>query len=164
MPNTTHPMLRLLELTDLSVFLAHSNFQFFTKLETALIADVKSVVDFGEAEATLYKPISDTNDLFQEQTKILRAMIGGWSCSVMEPMLDSINQYSEDENLTIYFDGYLHDAKLSFDNIDEFVNSLDNEDVEGVKAILADWSNSVELIENAGTLLDNLNNHEALEV
>lgn len=149
MSDATHPLMRLLNHTDLTLFLTASNYQFFTKLETALTADAKSLDDTGESEATFAMPLSDTNDLFRNQAPTLHAMIAGWAQGVMEPLVSMLNDYcNSHSDITLYLDGDLHSALLYFDNVDEYIGSIDKEDVADIKAGLSGWSNSCELIAN----------------
>ena len=147
MSDIKHPLLRLLGYTDLQVFLTEINYQFFNKLETALTEDSKSRDDTGEAEATFAMPLADTNDLFHNQAPTLHAMIEGWALSAMSPLVSTLNDYcNNSDEIILYLDGDLLSAHLCFDNVDEYINSIDKEDVADIKAELSGWTNSCALI------------------
>ena len=147
MPDIKHPLLRLLGHTDLQVFLTEINYQLFNKLEAALTEDSKSRDDTGEAEAVFAMPLADTNDLFQNQAPTLHAMIEGWALGAMSPLVSTLNDYcNSGDEMILYLDGDLLSAHLYFDNVDEYINSIDKEDVADIKAELSGWTNSCALI------------------
>ena len=55
-------ILRLMKYTDLSLFLNDGNLGLFIKLEEALIADEKSVNDFGGYQEDFADDLSNTED------------------------------------------------------------------------------------------------------
>jgi len=143
--NIKPPFLDLLELSGFTSFLVGGNFSFFTSLKQALLADDKSVLTIDDVATPLPCDLNDTDGLFQKETDFLLALIESWGLSVVTPLLTALNEYTPigEAELSIYFEGYLHDAKLYFDNTQGFIDSLNTDDVKGIKSLLSEWSNTV---------------------
>lgn len=153
--NKTHPLLDLLELSGLGALVVGGNFGSFIDLKEALSKDDKTPLVAYNHDVVVPLPhnLHDTDSLFQNENHFLHALIESWCLSVTSPLLTELNCYAPTSNeLTAYFDGYLNSAQLYFENTDDFVNSLDSDDVESVQAILSEWSNTVEMFGNAAEL------------
>lgn len=153
--NKTHPLLDLLELSGLSSLIVGGNFDSFLNLKEALSKDDKTPLVVHDIVVPLPHDLHDTDSLFQNETHFLHALIESWCLSVVAPLLSDLNRYGGNE-LTAYFDGHLDSAQLYFENTDDFVNSLDSDDVESVQAILSEWSHTIEVFGNAEELKDAL--------
>lgn len=154
-----HPLLDLLELSGLSSLIVGGNFGSFLNLKEALSKDDKIPLVGYEHDVAVPLPqdLYDTNSLFQNENHFLHALIESWCLSVTSPLLTELNCYAPTSNeLTIYFDGYLDSAQLYLENADDFVHSLDSDDVESVQAILSEWSHTIEVFGNAEELKDAL--------
>ena len=153
----SHPMLDLLELTGLDAMLDKSNFVFFSKLKKALEADCQTTTDDECSARPFQTPIANTVDLFDNHIKVLHAMIDEWSMSVMNPLIEQLNEYGDNTaDLSLMFDGYLDNPTLAFEgNPDwatDFAAGVDADDVGYIKDVLEDWKNSIKMIANIDQL------------
>ena len=148
----------LLNYIDLGAFLSERNFTAFKKIETALLADNKTVMDEGNGDAYFHKPLVNTDDVHENQNMFLHSLISGWVNSVTQPLIeeltDAIN--SDTSGLAIYLDGDLESAELYFDSIDEFLAEVEPDEVDEVKEVLEDWSNTIAIIANSDLLVSGL--------
>lgn len=153
-----HPMLQLLELTGLEMMVEKINFAFFLKVKRALEKDSKETKDLYSHPRAFEKSITDTTDLFQNQGSILNTMIAEWALSVIHPLVEHLNDYGDGEaSLELADAGQLLEASVSFiggDNwANDFVATVDEEDLSDLKDILADWGNTLSVIDNSGELI-----------
>ena len=153
----SHPMLDLLELTGLDAMLDKSNFAFFSKLKKALEKDCQTTTEDDSSARPFETPIANTVDLFDNHIKVLHAMIDEWSMSVMNPFIEQLNDYGDNTaDLSLVFDGYLDNPTLAFEGNEnwatDFAAGVDADDVADIKDVLADWKNSIKLIDNIDEL------------
>lgn len=149
---TTPAIIRLMQHTDLSLFLNEGNLGLFTKLEAALIEDGKAVVCFGGYQES-FGDISNTEDLYDNQSDILSAMITAWAKSVLGDFVKGLNDAVSD-SLDIATDtsGGVYCMMLEFSGLDDYINDLDEDNAGDVAQLLNEWENSSNVIINIDEL------------
>lgn len=153
-----HPLIDLLKLSGFELAIEPANFQLFTKLKDALTADSQSIV--AEAENDVFADTVEIviSDASNAQSDVLRGVIEGWSLSVLTPLLDAINDFSETESIYFSMENYLYDATISLSgDIEGFVESMEIESVPALKELLAEWENTLNVITNSDDLVDVIN-------
>lgn len=146
--NDSHPLLELLEVTSHDVFLKPYNYNFFLQLKGALVRDGKGTFLKHEDPVALKSPITDTVDLYKNQTEALLAIIASWAVSVMTPLVKNLNLIGGDEKINIYYDGDLTTGMLYFSNFELYVAQMDDEQREAAGRILSGYGHSKQLIGN----------------
>lgn len=157
MSNEKHPLLDLLDLTSLNSFLAVDNFKFFTKLKTALELDKQIVVEFDSEEASFEESITSTSELFQRDDMVLNAIIEAWANSTTSYLLSALNEHQGEAELTLNYEGWLSEAQMTFDDINEYVAGIDSDflsdNITDIKEVLEEWKNTVAVISNTDELI-----------
>ena len=150
--DTTPAIIRLMQHTDLSLFLNDGNLGLFTKLEAALIEDDKSVVCFGGYQEG-FGDISNTEDLYDNQSDILSAMITAWAKSVLGDFVKSLNDAVSDSlDITTDTSGGVYCMMLEFSGLDDYISGIDEDNAGDVTKVLDEWKHSSELIINIDEL------------
>lgn len=153
-----HPLIDLLKLSGFDLVIEQLNFQLFTKLKDALTADNKSIVAEADTDVLIETIETLSSDDTNAQGDVLRGVIENWCLSVLTPLLDALNEFSDTESIYFSMDNYLYDATISLSgDIEGFADSVEPENVTDLKELLADWENTLDAITNSDELLDAIN-------
>ena len=146
-------ILRLMKYTDLSLFLNDGNLGLFIKLEEALIADEKSVNDFGGYQEDFADDLSNTEDLYENQGPILSAMITAWAKSVLGEFMNGLHNACTD-SLGINTDtsGGVYCMTLKFTGLDDYIANINEDNCDDILNVLNQWEHTAELIINMDDL------------
>ena len=165
MSDNKSPLIDILNLSGFKMAVEPLNFQLFNSLKKALINDSRSTTTLGDTDV-LSNTIDTIGSLASNNTDdiegiLVRSVIENWSLSVLEPLVDAVNEFSDSETIRIIMQGYLHDASVKwYGNMRQFVESINPDEAEDFKALLKDWENTLDEIGHSDFLTDAFNECE----
>lgn len=135
------------------------NFQLVSSLEEVLKKDYKSaLVDSTNLVSVNFdKPITSTEDFFNNEFMVARCILESWCLSVTSELLEEINEGVTDNAVYISLVGGMYDAYLSFENVDNYleeVKTLSFGKVSKIYDALNDWLKTVDFISGGSDLYD----------
>lgn len=158
--DTQHALIRLLQDAGYSLIASENNYGFYDSLKEALGEDgQQSYVDsYNNKSSMLYKPINDTDDLFEGEDYFAHALIETWALSVISPFVDGINELLGNSILQVYLEGGVSDCRLCADlhqeELMKALHDLDEQDLSEIQDALSDWSNTCDYIDGIDVLED----------
>lgn len=156
--NAKHALIRLLKDAGYSLIASEANYGFYDTLKEALNKDGKqSYVDSDNSRASmLYKPINDTDDLFEGEHYFAHSLVETWGLSVISPLVDNINNLLGSNILQVCLEGGVATCILYADiyqeELSKALQELDVESLKQIEGILSEWSNTCNYIDGIEVL------------
>ena len=164
MQTNTHPLIDLLNLSGLKLLTTQANYNLFTSLRDALLADNQSVV--SDAEENSFQTFAEGSDFSQSEGDLLQQLIKDWAINVTKPLIDALNEYTTDDiGLVAETDDYLYTAKIYIRDTDQMdvyepelasniAKYVEPEYVDDIKKLCKDWQHTLAVFMNADEIVE----------